>query len=204
VAQLTANLIARISYLDTASLNQKLTFISKTPRHYQFFSEVYQPLVVPSGISSTTQILTGITGHIDSLMFVIRPTTGLTSTAQYNFTEITSWNLLNSGGQSMVGGQPITSRISNLVLNKWWSNSSFSQEGYAGLNNSFVYIWSFSTDNVRSRHSGENLGHETFRGNEQLVINFASTLAASVQIDVFAASLSALEQRLTSITKSFV
>jgi hypothetical protein len=201
IVSLTASLLARISYLDQNTMQQRLQFISKAPRHYRYNETKYQNININSGVNSANIILTSITGRVDTIFFVCRPSNALTGSATTTFTQLASFNLLNSSGTSLIGGQVVSDRVSQLALNKWWSISSFSTEGYTGVNNSFVYMWSFSSDPSKTSHSGANQNYHSFQGNEQAILNFASTLGTAYTIDVFASCQAALAQTLNSVQK---
>jgi hypothetical protein len=201
VATLSATLLARISYLDQNTMQQRLQFISKTPRHYKYMETKYQPININSGVNSATLILSSITGRCDTLFFVCRPTNALSGSSTTSFTQLSSYNLLNSSGTSLIGGQIVSDRVAQLALNKWWSLSSFSTEGYTGVNDSFVYMWSFSSDPSKTHHSGANQNYHVMHGNEQLILNFSSTLATAYTIDVFASCQCALAQTLNGVQK---
>jgi hypothetical protein len=201
IVSLTASLLARISYLDQNTMNQRLQFISKTPRHYRYNETKYQNININSGVNSANIILTSLTGRVDTIFFVCRPSNALTGSSTTNFTQIQSLNLTNSSGTSMIGGQFVSDRVAQLALNKWWSISSFSAEGYTGVNNSFVYMWSFSCDPSKTAHSGANQNYHVFQGNENLILNFVYTLATAYTIDVFASCQCALPQTLNGVQK---
>jgi hypothetical protein len=201
VASLTASLLARISYLDQNTMQQRLQFISKTPRHYRYNETKYQNININSGVNSANIILTSLTGRVDTIFFVCRPSNALTGSSTTNFTQIQNLSLTNSSGTSMIGGQFVSDRVAQLALNKWWSISSFSTEGYTGVNNSFVYMWSFSSDPSKTAHSGANQNYHVFQGNENLILNFVSTLATAYTIDVFASCQCALAQTLNGVQK---
>jgi hypothetical protein len=89
-----------------------------------------------------------------------------------------------------------------MYLNNFYSKSSYTSEIDIGANlagtvvdkNANVYCWSFSSNPVMALEKGLLLGHRRFVGNEQLQISFTGSLAAAVQVDVFAYCQSAIEQ----------
>jgi hypothetical protein len=205
-SNLTASLIARATFLDSATQSNKLAQLTKAPRDYQYLSELYQPISVQSGVSQTTQNLPNFgNAKIDTLYFVVRPVgSGLTGSNTFNFSQIANFNILSSTGQSLVGGVAIPHALAETEFNRWWSQSSFTSEGFQGLNNSYVYIWSFSEANVRTQMTGQNLGYLQFGGSEQLQIVFNSTLSTGVQIDVFGLAFANLRQSIGGVDKSLV
>ena len=54
-------------------------------------------------------------------------------------------------------------------------------------------MWSFSASPVDTQQDGVELSTFKFNGNEQLQIQFTGSLAASVQVDVYALVHSAVE-----------
>ena len=61
-------------------------------------------------------------------------------------------------------------------------------------NGSNAYCWSFSSNLPEALANGSLLGHRKFLGNEQLQITFTGSLAANIQVDVFAFCQSVIEQ----------
>jgi hypothetical protein len=197
----SVNLIARITRLDSETVNQSMQQISRAPRHYLFYETRYATFNVSAGVSATTLVLTQIVGKVSQFYFVVRPIASITGNNAFSFTPIQSFNLLSSGGESMVGGVPIPSNLNLLVQGKWWCKTSYLADAFNGTSNSYVYTYSFSADPFRAYSSGTNYTTRNFIGAEQLIINFASTLGAGVQIDLYALMESGLEQTATSIKK---
>ncbi len=74
--------------------------------------------------------------------------------------------------------------------------SSYSSETSLGANlaGTVVYAWSFSSNISEALENGLLLGHRKFLGDEQLQLTFTGSLAANIQVDVFAFCQSVLEQ----------
>lgn len=173
------------------------------PHHYKFHETRYGTFNVQSGVSSTNLVLAPFSGSISLIYFVVRPLTGLTNNNQYQFTAINSFYLLNSSSTNISGGQSITNAMALQVFNKHWSLSSYCGETALGLtdNKANVYMYSFSADPIESMEKGITLNTYKFSGTEQLFINFASTLAAPHQVDVFALCDSVLEIGASHVKK---
>jgi hypothetical protein len=197
----STSIIARVSKIDDAGISKSLAILTKNPVTSLFHESRYQPLNVNSGTTTTSQILTAITGNVAMLYFIVRPQTGLSGDSAFSFTEIKDWNLLDAIGTSLVGGSNLNSRLSVLQLGKYWSQSSYLAEAYKGTSNAFVYIWSFSPDINVSSMTGQQLGSRLFRGSETLNINFTSSLSSAVCIDVFTMNYAGAIQTLTTVNK---
>ena len=59
-------------------INDTTQMLMKMPTTYLFSDIKYQSFVAQSGISTFTGVLSNITGKLQALYFVVRPTTGLT------------------------------------------------------------------------------------------------------------------------------
>jgi hypothetical protein len=57
-----------------------------------------------------------------------------------------------------------------------------------------VYGWSFSSNICEALENGLLLGHRKFLGNEQLQLTYTGSLAANIQVDVWAFCQSVFEQ----------
>ena len=66
-------------------------------------------------------------------------------------------------------------------------------------NSANVYCWSFSSNINEALHDGKMYGAKKFYGNEQLVLNFTSSLASTVQVDIWGYAQSVLEQSANDI-----
>ena len=110
---------------------------------------------------------------------------------------------LNSSSTNIVGGQQIPSAYALQVLNKYWCQSSYTNETALGLtnNNAYVYCWSFSHEPVKAMQQGKMYGSYPFQGNEQLLINWTGTLSANYQVDVYAFTESIVETNSFSVKK---
>jgi hypothetical protein len=98
-------------------MQQRLQIISKAPRHYRYNETKYHNININSGVNSANIILTSITGRVDAIFFVCRPSNALTGSATTSFTQLASFNLLNSSGTSLIGGQVVSDRVAQLALN---------------------------------------------------------------------------------------
>jgi hypothetical protein len=183
--------------------------MSKMPFDSLFHSLSYMPITLQSGISSNNTILSAMTGRMAALIFVVRPITGLTNAAQWSYTKISNFQILNSSSSNIVGGQPIPSRMALQILNSKWCKSSYTTETSDGAqqsgtvidNGANVYMWSFSSDIQQALASGQALGSHQFTGSETLQLTFTSSLAASYQLDIYGMQENYLHQSLSSVKK---
>jgi hypothetical protein len=203
------NVIAKVCRLPASLANQQLTIMNNQPFSSMFHDTRYGTFTIQSGVTSTNIVLTPIVGRVAGLIFTVRPTTGLTGNNVYNFTAISSFALLNASSANIVGGQPIISNLALQVLGNYISKSSYLTETSTGSNpygtvtnnGANVYVWSFSSDLLGSLYNGQCLNSYTFVGNEQLQINFTSSLASAVQVDVYAYTEQILQQGSSSVVK---
>ena len=91
---------------------------------------------------------------------------------------------------------PIQSALALQMLNRYWSESLYTSETNIGAinNGANVYMWSFGADPIATVNNAVQYSSRSFYGNEQLILNFNSSLAAAVQVDVCAICNSVLEQ----------
>ncbi len=158
----------------------------------------YGTTTVQPGNTSVNYVLSSIVGPVSYLFFTVRYTNALTGTGEYSFNQITSFSILDASSTNMVGGQDLNSNLCMYILNKDWTISSYSTEA---VNNAFAYMYSFSSDPITNATTGAHYGNHIFTGNEQLKINFTSSLSSAVQIDVYASVESILQISPNSITK---
>ena len=200
----SVNLIAKVTRLREEETNAlKMELFSKKQIHAKFNDLKNQSYTVNSGVTSTNIVMSAITGPICYLIFVVRPTASLTGNNAFNFTAISSYEILNSSGQNIIGGSPISNAQALLVNGNDWSTSTYLSENALGTtnNNSNVYIYSFSADPSDSAQNARSLGAYNFVGSEQLKLNFVGSLAASVQVDVLAYAESVLVQTKNTVNK---
>ena len=185
----SCNLLMRVTRLREAEANQlrKEQALNKA-NHYKMNDLRVQSNTIQSGVSSATIVLSAITGPVSHLIFVVRPSASLTGNGAFAFTAISSYEILNSSGQNIVGGQAISNSQALLVIGNNNSKSSYLSENALGItnNNANVYVYSFSADCVESADSAVSLGTHQFTGAEQLKVNFTGALGANVQVDVLA------------------
>ena len=197
-----ANVICKVTKLPAEIAQARLNAMVKSPEHNIFHNVRYSPFAISSGSASATIVLTPFVENIVSLFFVVRSTSSLTGDNCYQFTKIKDFAILDSSSSNTVGGQAIPSALAIQYLNNFYSQSSYTSETDIGCNiaqtvtdnKANVYCWSFSSNPVLSLEKGLLLGHRKFVGNEQLQLNFTSSLSAAVQVDVFAYCQSAIEQ----------
>jgi hypothetical protein len=198
-----ANLIARVSYLTPEIANYRLTEMSKIPYQslaHQTFRGSFQ---VNAGVTSANLVLTPITSSIAGFVFVIRPTATATSgNGFFAFTQLASYNLLDQAGQSLVGGQPVSHALAV------WQNSKFSRSTFTAENSlsgssnaQNIYIVAHSGDILSSLSDGLALNSRRYSSAETLVLNFTSSLAAAISVDLYAFGEIILQQNPTGFNK---
>lgn len=185
----SCNLLMRVTRLREAESNQlrREQALNKA-HHYKMNDLRVQSNTVQSGVSSATIVLSAITGPVSHLIFVVRPSASLTGNNAFAFTAISSYEILNSSGQNIVGGQAISNSQALLVIGNNNSKSSYLSENALGItnNNANVYVYSFSADCVESADSAVSLGTHQFTGAEQLKVTFTGALGANAQVDILA------------------
>ena len=198
---MSCNAICKVTRLDTNSAAQRVEEMRLRNNHSIMHSLSYYPMTVVAGTLSTNLVLSAIVGNVAALFFTVRPSS--VGAAAWNYSQVTSFALLDAAGTNLVGGQAIPSSLALNLLSKDWMKSSFNTETSYGSNNqgANVYMWSFSCDPVAALSNGQALTSRKFSGNEQLVLNFPSALTSSVQVEVYAFVESVLEQTLTSVRK---
>lgn len=156
-----------------------------------------------AGSASYSINLQSLTGPTAFIYFVVRPTNELTGEKQYNFMPISSFEIANSSGTNILGGQAITASQALLVDGNHYSKSTYFSETALGLvnNGANVYMYSFTADPEAAIRDGQSNGHHTFTGNEVLKINFASALGGACQVDIHAYTESVITMTRTSVTR---
>jgi hypothetical protein len=199
----SANLIARVTRLQSSDITNRLRSISARPEHYKFNELRYGTFAVNSGVSSTSIVLTPLTGQCNYLFFTVRPTASIVGDGYFSYTAISNFALLDGTSTNIVGGQAIPNAMALLYLGRDWSKSSYLSETALSTtnNNANVYIWSFSASCVETAETGVDMNTYKFTGNEQLQITFTGALAASVTIDVYAHMASVVEVSNNAVKK---
>jgi len=194
----SCNAVCRISRMPSHHSLALKNSIASRPHHFKFTELRYGTFVVASGVSSTSIVLTPITGNLHYLFFTVRPTASLTGDSAFSYTAITNFAILDGTSTNIVGGQAIPSALALTIINKDNIKSSYTSES---SNNANVYMWSFSASPVDTFQDGVELSTFRFTGNEQLQIQFTGSLAANVQVDVYAFIHSAVEYSASGVRK---
>ena len=199
----SCNLIAKVTRLQASIDTNRLRSIQARPEHYKFNELRYGTFAVNSGVSSTSIVLTPLTGQCNYLFFTLRPTASITGEGYFNYTALTNFAILDGTSTNIVGGQAIPNAMALLYLGRDWSKSSYLSETALNTtnNNANVYIWSFSASAVETAETGVDMNTYKFTGNEQLQITFTGALAASITIDVYAHMASAVEVSANAVKK---
>ena len=105
----SCNAICRITRMTQKVVDDTIMMLTKMPTTYLFSDIKYQSFLAQSGITTFTGVLSNITGKLQALYFVVRPTTGLTGDNAFSFTEISQFEIRNGGSQNIIGGSPVKS-----------------------------------------------------------------------------------------------
>jgi hypothetical protein len=197
------NLILYVTKLNATEQALELAKITKQPMHYKYHKLLYTTYVLQSGITNQKNVLSFLVGKCSMLYFVVRQAGTLNGDGYFNFQSILSFDILSSGGTSILGGTQALTSFNLLEEGRNWTKSSYLSEYVYGTSNSFVYNWSWSPDPLHSYTTGADLGNYQFTGTEQLVIYFSSSTSVQYQLDAFALIEQALEvtpSTMTSIT----
>ena len=200
VAINSVNAICKTTKLDPVTARTQLSLMSQYPFHNIFHDNVYFSYSVPSGIATSTTILAGITGKVAALYFTVRANSVTDQAWVYG--QLASFALQDNTGTNIVGGQVVPASFAANLLNKECCKSSYhSETSFATDNKANFYCWSFSADIVDSVSNGKCLSSRFFTGQEALVLNWASALGATVQVDCYALTESVLEMTSSSVRK---
>ena len=181
----SCNAICRITRMTQKVVDDTVMMLARTPTTYLFSDIKYQSFVAQSSITTFTGVLSNITGKVQALYFVVRPTTGLTGDNAFSFTEIAQFEVRNGGSQNIIGGSPIKSTFNQAIQSAAWLKTWYLNDSYTGVSNSYVYVYAFSIDPLCDINTGKfSSGSRTFLGTESLLITFSSALTSTYQIDV--------------------
>ena len=195
----SCSLLAKVSRLHNEHVEHVHRSIRSAPHHFKFLETRYQQYTMtaqPSAIQTTIP-LTSIVGKVSFLYFTVRPTAASTGDNQWTFTPITYFNLLDSTGSNISGGQPVPSALALTLLNEDHVLST-----YLTSKDANVYMYSFSASAHSSARDGLSLNYHSFKGNEQLQIMFSGSIP-SVSVDIFAFTEAVLEIGHSGVKKHF-
>jgi hypothetical protein len=197
----SVNAICKTTKLDPVSANNQLVAMAAHPYHHIFHDNVYFPYSIPSGVSTSTNILAGITGNVAAIYFTVRA--NIVTDQAWIYSQIASFAIQDNTGTNIVGGQMIPASLAANLLNKDWCKSDYYSQTSFGTNDQKAnfYCFSFSADIIDAVSHGKCLSSRKFTGQESLVINFASALGAAVQVDCYALVESILEISPSSVKK---
>jgi hypothetical protein len=203
---IAANMRCRITRMEDprAVTALRQDFVANGKLSWMYNELQYQPFVVNSGVSSTTLLLSGITGKVGLLLFVVR-NLGYSAESYFAFNQVSQWALNNSSGQNIIGGNSINHADQFAVIAKQVAQSSYPVEatGIGTTSTSAnVYFYTFSHSAVDQILDGVWTTHRQFTGNEQLVLTFPSTLGSNVEVAVYAYCKASLDIGLSSVAKT--
>ena len=198
---MSCNAICKVTRLDSQTVAQRTEDMRLRNNHAIMHSLSYYPFPITAGNTSSTIILSSIVGNVAMLMFTIR--SSLVGANAWNYSQLSSFTILDAAGTNLVGGQPLPAQYCANGLNRDWCKSSYNTETSFGTNNQGAnfYCWSFSADPISALSQGQVLSARKFTGGEQLQVTFPSALANTVQLEVYAFMENILDQSLTSVKK---
>ena len=170
VTKLTPNLI-------TNTMNQ----MAKNPAHSLFLNNVPQIATYTATSGSTSQIiLNGLVGLCNNIIILVQTsTTYATQNGEFTYLPITSFSLQDSQNNPITGGSQLASSFISLVTNNNNTASSFTSEisgnVLSGNYSNYVYLYSFSNNNVASNMDGCGRGSRKLTGGDNLYITWASS-----------------------------
>ena len=197
-----AILYARVSTIDGNNVNVGIANLQKSiPMKYMYNDVKQARFNVASGVSTSSHTLSQITGNISTLFFVVRPDSTYNKDGNFAFKEILDFSLLDSSNTNISGGSVVPSDIAISQLGKWWSQSSYLAEALNGTSSSFVYMWSWSGDAVRSAIDGMPNGIRLFTGFEVLKLTYKTSLSETHTVDLWALQHNGLVVQLNKVEK---
>ena len=209
------DLIAKLTRLGPELNNYYLSQVNKSPCHYKFHELRFGTFtIIPKVYSPTNLVLNSITGNVDWLFVVIRPTSNLTKDDSFDYsTKIKNLSILDASSTNITGGQALSSDQLIHVMAKNWTISSYLQDinvitDENGLKpNNNILMYSFSSDPIDSViHGTTHNGTHRFLGNEQLQIQWDDTMYnnsnETYQIDIYAYVQSVIECSATYVKKA--
>lgn len=207
----SVNAICKVTRLDAATAAQRMNEMRLEPHHNIFHELRYLPVTIPSPSGSSNIVLSSIVGNVAAIFFTVRLAT--TGVGAWAYSPLTSFAILDGASTNLVGGQALPASLCANILNRDWCKSSYHAEtafAAATLNSVAVptannsanfYCWAFSADIVGALHSGQALSSRRMTGQEQLQLNFPSTLTGQIQVDIYALTESVIEQGLMELRK---
>jgi hypothetical protein len=181
---------------------KKLQEMIVHPEHSIYHQNSYMTYTVPIGTTSINIILGALTGSMAGLCFTVRASTvGL---GAWNYTQLSSFALLDAGGQNIVGGQNIPSAYSSLIMNSRNIKSSYNVETSFGTTNNGAnfYLWSHSANLADGLEHGRALSSRKYTGNDQLVLTFPVATTVLQTVDIYGFLETVLEYTAHSVNKT--
>lgn len=197
-----ANLLVKVSRMQTEQITNLTRQITARPAHYKFLETKYGTHNINSGSTNVQFVLSSVSGKVAMLFFIVRPQNALTGDNQTSYVAIKDFQLLNNASTNIVGGQAINSTQMQLLLRSW-TESSYCAETALGLvnNNANIYMFAFCADPIQTAITGGAVNTYRFSSNEQIQINFNSALGSNHQLEVYALVESVIEVGINSVKK---
>lgn len=204
----SASMIARVSRLTPHHAGVVHKELRGSPHHSLFLETRQGTSVVPQNSTNFTQVLTSIVGRVSYILFTFRSTAELYQDNSWNFQPISSFQLLDSSGTNISGGQavPLNLALTSLpmmegVVSSYYNENDAIGDGTSSQHYGYAFLWSFSADATETTKTGTSMNHYEFRGSEQLQIIFPSSTSAPYQLDIYAMCEAVLENSHHSVRK---
>ena len=198
---LSCTAICNVTRLSPASIAQRMSNLSAYPQHSIFHEMRNGTYTIPSGVTTTSVVLSSLSGKSAGILFTVRAST--VNAGAFNHLAIASFNLLGSDGASLVGGTPIPANLAVLYNTKVCQSSYNSEVTLSSNNqNANFYYWAFSIDTLNAMKYGRALSSRTLLGNETLTLTFASALGSAHTLDVYSYTESILERTMSNVRKT--
>jgi hypothetical protein len=180
--------VSRVSSEFSQAHNMQLM---QRPQHNLYPACIQTSYPVQAGASSGSFLLNNVVGRVLYMLVLLRDTT--VSVKSPKSLAISSYNILASGGSSLIGGQAV-SRANYMTFAKNWGPSSFLTENSLGStdNSINVIMYSFCGDPTSADQRGQFYNSYRFVGTEQLQLTFPTT-SNVCQVDVLTFIESAVE-----------
>ena len=198
---ISSTLIMKVTRLSAAESYQRLSLMSRRKFDTIFHSVIPTTFSALSGSASSTFILSNLLHqNVMQLLIVVRASKQ--GANQFAFTRLNTLNILDGASNSLTGG-PLNGNYYANLSNRDNTVSSYNTETSFGLNNNqaHFYVHSFSIDPISALKNGLLYGSRTMQGNESIVLNYVTPLAANMIVDVFAYCENVCQQGVDGYSK---
>lgn len=171
----TTSLSIEISGYNESDAQQNMILAKATvPKAFSYYApqRSFITMALTTAGNQNSFKLTGIRGWVSVLFFTIRTSTYATSPVnQFAFTRCASFDILDSGNQSVTGFKQQTENDMILMASHMFDNRF--------INYTNAHVWSFSQTPVSDIATGQNNGCVWFDGFNSLVWYMPTTITAT-------------------------